>query len=188
MPRPFAAHARDAITIGSASKAFWGGLRIGWIRAPHALMERLTQTRVSMDLGAPVLEQLVLSRLLAEPEHVLQANRARLREQRDALAAAVRDRLPDWRFRLPTGGLALWCQLPGPVASAVTREAEQHGVIVAPGPVFAAEGGLDRFVRIPWTRPADELDAAVDVLARAWSTVRSRPGRSAGTPTRVMVA
>ena len=188
MPRPFAAHAHDALTIGSASKSFWGGLRIGWIRAPHGLMERLTHTRVSMDLGAPVLEQLVLDRLLADSEQVLAANRARLRTQRDALVAAVRDRLPDWRFRTPSGGLALWCRLPEPLATAVAREAEQHHVIVAPGPVFAAEGGLDRFVRIPWTRPADELTVAVDVLAEAWSTVRSRPGRGAGTPSRILIA
>jgi DNA-binding transcriptional MocR family regulator len=188
MPRPFAAHAHDAITIGSASKGFWGGLRIGWIRSPHALMESLIHTRVSMDLGAPVLEQLAFVRLLADSEQVLEANRSRLRDQRDALVAVVRDRLPEWRFRVPTGGLALWCQLPDALATAVTTEAEQQGVIVAPGPVFAAEGGLDRFLRIPWTRPADELTFAVDVLAEAWSTVRSRPGRRVGTPARVMVA
>jgi DNA-binding transcriptional MocR family regulator len=188
MPRPFAAYARDAISIGSASKGFWGGLRIGWIRAPHRLMESLTQTRVSMDLGAPVLEQLVLVRLLAERETILEANRGRLREQRGALVDAVRQQLPDWRFRVPTGGLALWCELPGALATAVASDAEQRGVIVAPGPVFATDGGLDRFLRIPWTRPADELAAAVGVLAAAWSTVRARPDRAAGTPTRVMVA
>jgi DNA-binding transcriptional MocR family regulator len=188
MPRPFAAYARDAITIGSASKGFWGGLRIGWIRAPHSQMERLTHTRVSMDLGAPVLEQLVLVRLLAESEQILEVNRARLRAQRDALVAAVRDRLPDWRFNIPTGGLALWCELPEPRATAVATEAEQHDVVVAPGPVFAVEGGLDRFVRIPWTRPAEELTAAVDVLAEAWSAVQSRPVSEAVRSPRVMVA
>jgi DNA-binding transcriptional MocR family regulator len=188
MPRPFAAHDHDAVTIGSASKGFWGGLRIGWIRAPHSLMERLTRTRVSLDLGAPVLEQLVLVQLLAASEPVLEANRTRLRQQRDALVAGVRDRLPDWRFRVPTGGLALWCQLPEPLATAVAVEAEQHGVVVAPGPVFAVEGGLDRFIRIPWTRPADELAAAVEVLAEAWSTVRSRPRRGDDASPRVMVA
>ena len=36
MPAPMAAHVTDCISIGSASKAFWGGLRVGWIRAPHA--------------------------------------------------------------------------------------------------------------------------------------------------------
>ena len=61
-------------------------------------------------------------------------------------------------------------------------------MIVAPGPVFAAEGGLDRFVRIPWTRPVDELDEAVRRLAAAWAVVRDRQGAGARSPGRVMVA
>lgn len=188
MPRPFAAFARDTITIGSASKSYWGGLRLGWIRAPHGLIERLTRARVSLDLGAPVLEQLVLVRLLADSGEVLDGNRARLRAQRDALVAAVREELPDWRFHLPTGGLALWCRLPGACGTALTAAAERRGAIIAPGPVFAAEGGLDSFVRIPWTRPPEELREAVRRIGAAWAEVRDRPtGR--GTPAgRVMVA
>ena len=188
MPRPFAAFASDAITIGSASKSFWGGLRLGWIRSPRGQAERLTQARVSMDLGAPVMEQLVLVRLLADADPILAANRARLRDQRDTLVSAMRSSLPDWRFHVPTGGLALWCQLPGPLGTAVVDEAERRGLIIAPGPVFAAEGGLDRFVRIPWTRPAGELTEGVRRLADAWSAVRDQPGRAAGTTGRVMVA
>jgi DNA-binding transcriptional MocR family regulator len=187
MPRPFATYAPDTITIGSASKSFWGGLRLGWIRAPHDAMERLTRARVSLDLGAPVLEQLALVQLLAQAEEILAANRARLREQRDALVDAVRTALPEWTFHIPTGGLALWCRLPGRYGTAVAAEAEVRGAIVAPGPIFAAEGGLDTFVRIPWTRPADELRSAVARLAEAWEVVRSRP--STRTPLgRVMVA
>jgi DNA-binding transcriptional MocR family regulator len=188
MPRPFAAFAPDTITIGSASKSFWGGLRLGWIRAPRGEMDRLTHARVGLDLGAPVLEQLVLARLLADPGAIRADQRARLREQRDRLSAALREHLPGWRFRLPGGGLAVWCELPDPLATVLATEAERHGVIVAPGPLFAAEGGLDRFVRIPWTRPGDELETAVDRLASAWSAVRDRhhPGRRG--PARVMVA
>ncbi|WP_341927976.1 PLP-dependent aminotransferase family protein, partial [Nocardioides psychrotolerans] len=73
MPRPFAAFAPDTITIGSASKTFWGGLRLGWIRSPEGQMERLTGARVGLDLGAPVMEQLVLARLLARGEEVVVA-------------------------------------------------------------------------------------------------------------------
>lgn len=187
MPRPFAAFAPDTITIGSSSKSFWGGLRLGWIRAPRAQVERLTRARVSLDLGAPVFEQLVLARLLADAGPILAHNRLRLREQRDALAAAVGELLPEWSFHLPTGGLALWCRLPGTHGTAVVAEAEHRGVIIAPGPVFAVEGGLDSFVRIPWTRPADELVEAVRRLADAWAVVRERPTPASRTG-RVMVA
>jgi DNA-binding transcriptional MocR family regulator len=188
MPRPFAAYAPDTITIGSASKAFWGGLRLGWIRAPHGLMDRLTRARVSLDLGAPVLEQLVLARLLADSGDILAGNRDRLRVQRDVLVAAVREELPAWRFHLPTGGLALWCQLPGALGTALAAEAERRGAIIAPGPVFAAEGGLDTFVRIPWTRPPEELHEAVRRIGSAWADVRDRPAGRGTLAGRVMVA
>ena len=189
MPLPFAAHSPAAITIGSASKSYWGGLRLGWLRAPHEHVERLVDARLGLDLGSPVLEQLVLGRLLAQREAVVGEHRARLREQRDALVAALRRTLPTWSFHVPSGGLALWCQLPRSMATDLAVEAERHGVIVAPGPVFAAEGGLDRFVRIPWTRPADELEEAVRRLAVAWEVVTSETGSRPGSRRgRVMVA
>lgn len=188
MPAPFAAFAPDAITIGSASKTFWGGLRLGWIRAPRERMDALTRARVGMDLGAPVMEQLVLARLLAEAETIVGEHRRRLREQRDRLAAALTEHLPEWRYRLPAGGLAMWCELPVALGTAVADEADRLGVIVAPGPAFAVEGGLDRFVRIPWTRSGDELEEAVRRLARAWDRV-ARHGATPDRPTdRVLVA
>jgi DNA-binding transcriptional MocR family regulator len=188
MPRPFAAFAPDAITIGSASKTFWGGLRLGWIRAPHERMDELTRARIGLDLGAPVMEQLVLARLLAGSGAVVDENRRRLREQRDRLAAALTEHLPEWRYRLPGGGLAMWCELPAALGTAVTVEAERLGVIVAPGPAFAVEGGLDRFVRIPWTRPGDDLEEAVRRLAAAWDRVTRDGSGSDRTPARVLVA
>lgn len=168
MPPPFATFLPDAITVGSASKEFWGGLRLGWIRAPRERIEQITTARLGIDLGAPLLEQLVLARILADPEPIASVQRDRLREQRDALVAALHEKLPDWRFRMPAGGLCLWVELPAPVASMLAAEAEQRGASIAPGPVFAVEGGLERFIRLPWSRPADELRTAVDVLADSW--------------------
>jgi len=188
MPPPFAAFAPDAITIGSASKTFWGGLRLGWIRAPHGQMDALTRARVGLDLGAPVMEQLVLARLLDGADTVVEEHRRRLREQRDRLADALAEHLPEWRFRLPAGGLAMWCELPAAHGTAVADEADRLGVIVAPGPAFAVEGGLDRFVRIPWTRPGDVLEEAVRRLAAAWDRVTHGGGGADRSPDRVLVA
>ena len=191
MPRPFASFAPDAVTLGSTSKSFWGGLRVGWVRCPDGVLDKLMDARVALDLGSPVLEQLVAARLLDRREEFWTGMRSRLRGQRDALAAALRDELPDWRFRLPRGGLSLWCELPSRSALALAAEAETQGVIISPGPVFAAEGGLDSFVRVPFTRPAEELRQAVGRIARAWAVVvdQDRPSATAGTRrTRVMVA
>jgi DNA-binding transcriptional MocR family regulator len=173
MPPPFASFLPGTITVGSASKEFWGGMRLGWIRAPREQIDAITTGRLGIDLGAPVIEQLVLARALADPTAIVDAHKRRLRIQRDALVAAMRTHLPDWTFRAPAGGLCLWCELPLPVASSRAAEAEMRGVTVAPGPVFAVHGGLERFVRIPWTRPADELEAAVRILADTWADAQN---------------
>ena len=193
MPRPLAAHARDAITIGSASKSYWGGRRLGWVRAPLEQMDRLIHARIGLDLGAPVFEQLVLADLMDHADEVLPVHRERLVAGRDALVAAVREHLPEWRFRVPDGGLALWCELPEALGTATTVEAERRGVLVAPGPMFAVEGGLDRFVRIPWTASTDDLTEAVRRLATAWEHVSGRSHdaprpATQGVAGRVMVA
>ena len=91
------AYAPDTITIGSASKSFWGGLRLGWIRAPRGQMERLTQARVCLDLGAPVMEQLVLVRLLAD------ADDDPRRQPRPPARAARRPRRRRRRRSCPSG-------------------------------------------------------------------------------------
>ncbi|WP_370247102.1 PLP-dependent aminotransferase family protein [Nocardioides sp.] len=168
MPPPFAAFAPGTVTLGSASKSFWGGLRLGWIRAPRELVDDVVAARLVLDLGAPVLEQLVLARLLARgpvlPEHL-----ARLRAQRGVLLDGLAEQLPDWTFHRPGGGLAVWCRLPRARATALAREAERRDVALTAGPVFAVAGGLDRFVRIPWARPVDDLRAALPRLAEAWA-------------------
>lgn len=189
MPAPLAAHVEaaggEAITVGSTSKMLWGGLRVGWLRAAPDRIDALTEARLALDLGVPVVEQLVASILLADPTALLEAHRTRLRSQRDALVAALADRLPEWRFRTPAGGLAMWCELPEPGASRLAAAAEARGVVVAPGPVFSPDGGFDRFLRIPWTRPEDELVEAVDRIADAWSAASPQDHRA---PDRVMIA
>ncbi|MCP6280323.1 hypothetical protein NL459_27225, partial [Klebsiella pneumoniae] len=91
-----------------------------------------------------------LARLLAGGP-VLPDQLVRLREQRAALLEALAEHLPEWRWVRPGGGLAVWCALPRGSAVALADAAERVGVGLTPGPLFAAEGGLDRFVRIPWT-------------------------------------
>ena len=67
IPPPLAAYAPDeaeVLTIGSVSKAVWGGLRIGWIRASRPLAERLARHKALADLGSPVIDQALTARLL----------------------------------------------------------------------------------------------------------------------------
>jgi DNA-binding transcriptional MocR family regulator len=77
--------------------------------------------------------------------------------------------------RRAAGGLSAWCELPRPVASALCASAEARGVVVAPGSIFAVNGRLESFVRIPWIRPPAEMREAVLRLADAWLATRDQP-------------
>jgi DNA-binding transcriptional MocR family regulator len=176
MPAPFAAHHPDTLTAGSLSKTFWAGLRIGWLRVPAARMDEITRARLSMDLGSPVVEQLTATRLI-EDVQLLGKRLRQLRWSREAALDALGRHLPDWQVQRPSGGLHLWCALPEPVSSAMVVRAEERGVVLAAGPEFAPEGGLDRFVRIPFAQPADLLAEAIARLAEAWHETLADPVR-----------
>jgi DNA-binding transcriptional MocR family regulator len=166
---PFAATATDAVTIGSASKTYWGGLRIGWIRAPRELIRPLVEQRAILDLASPVFEQLVLADILTDPEPLLAEQRLRLLGQRDRLVDDLAERLPAWRIRTPAGGLVLWAELPTESSTRLAMAAERHGVLVTPGPRFFLGGGGERHLRLPYTQPADVAVRAVDRLTAAWA-------------------
>lgn len=167
MPAPFGAHHDDTITIGSVSKEFWGGLRVGWIRAPLSMVPALVAARVQIDLGSSLFDQLVVAELLRSHPDGMAGRREHLRAQRDALVDALREHLPEWRFRVPTGGLALWVQLHSGSATRLSAAAEKLGVVTAPGPLFTVEGGADSWLRLPFTRPLPDLESAVLKLAEA---------------------
>ncbi|WP_432977052.1 PLP-dependent aminotransferase family protein [Dactylosporangium sp. CA-233914] len=180
MPPAVASFDRTArvLSIGGMSKAFWGGLRIGWVRGPAPLIARLAAARVGVDMASPVLDQLVAVRLLQRRDTIVPARRKQLLVQRDTLAAALRAELPDWRFVLPSGGMVIWAELDAPVSSALARCAEELGVRVAPGPRFGADGTMERFMRLPFTLPETDLVEAVRRLAEA-RTDLDRPRRHA---------
>lgn len=185
-PPPFAATAGPGpggkvITLGSMSKTHWGGLRIGWLRAPAQLVTELAGQRVANDMGGPVLEQLLALALLQRGPALLERRLDLLRAQRAALADALTDHLPGWTWRLPPGGLSLWADLGEPVSSALAERVREYGVRIEGGSVFGADPGLfEQRLRIPYTAPAEELRQAVQRLAAALAS--GLPRTAGGRP------
>lgn len=159
------------ISIGSASKPLWGGLRIGWVRADEATIVRLATVRAPRDLGAPPVEQLVTALLLAEMESLAQERRAQLRVRRAALVEALTDRLPGWRWVAGSGGLSLWTQMPLPVSSRLAAVAGASGVAVTAGPRFGINGAFEHWIRLPYVHEPQRLRQAVSGLADAYAAV-----------------
>lgn len=179
VPAPMAAAMTSrhdlVLTVGSMSKSFWGGLRVGWIRAEQSTLATVAALRPSIDLGTPVLEQLAAAKLLAMEDIVLPERREIVRAGRTTMAALLAEHLPDWRpvssGHLPAGGLALWVRLPAPMSSALSAAASRLGVDLPPGPRFGVDGTLERYIRVPYTLPEEQMPHAVHLLARAWHSV-----------------
>jgi DNA-binding transcriptional MocR family regulator len=163
--------AAAVVMIGSADKVFWGGLRIGWIRASPELLQRLLLARPTGDLGTPVLDQLVARELVPRTATVLEARREFLRQARDEVVGALRARMPEWDVPSPAGGLTTWVGLGRPVSSALVLAARAEGVVLASGGVFGPDGGYERFLRVPFTMPPADRMRMVDVLERAWGRI-----------------
>jgi DNA-binding transcriptional MocR family regulator len=188
VPEPMAAAMttrRDLVlTVGSMSKSFWGGLRVGWIRAERSTVATIAALRPSIDMGTPVLEQFAAARLLAQRDDLLPERREILRARRALLLSLLDQHLPDWEPGGGYGGMSLWVRLPAPMSTALSAAASRMGLELPAGPRFGVDGTLERFVRVPYALPEDELSAAVELLARAWHSVT---GSTAPEPTAVVV-
>lgn len=172
LPRPVSAFdpaGSTVVTIGSASKSLWAGMRIGWVRAAPDVIRSLVAARAYVDLGTPVVEQLAVTWLLTTGgwDGAVTLRRAQARENRDAVVAAVRTHLPDWDFTVPRGGLTLWTRTGGLSGSRIAEVGERLGVRVPSGPRFGVDGAFEGFVRLPFTVNGAVAEEAASRLAEA---------------------
>jgi DNA-binding transcriptional MocR family regulator len=182
-PPPLAAYAPDAhiITIGSLSKLFWAGLRIGWIRAPRRTIAELARVKLLADLGSSIPSQLLGVELLAKAEEVRTARREVLVERSGMLAQLLSEQLPSWSFSMPAGGMCLWARLPHGDAGEFAHVAAKHHVTIASGKTASVGGGYADHVRLAYSLDPETLAEGVKRLADAWADYSSaEPPRETG--------
>ena len=175
-PPPIAAHAPEApiALVGSLSKRYWGGLRVGWVRAPAPVALRFARVKATQDLGSSAVGQVLAEKLLrheasagsAGPTGAADEHRRRYL----VLAGALRRHLPSWTWTEPAGGLSMWVRLPGGRdAQAFAQSSLRHGVAVATAEALSAhpERHADR-LRLSFSPPPETLEEGVRRLAAAW--------------------
>ncbi|WP_394162969.1 MocR-like transcription factor YczR [Galactobacter valiniphilus] len=179
--------AASVVHLGSLGKLFWGGLRVGWIRAEPEIVERCIAARPAHDLGTPVVEQLAAAHLLDAWDEAIAERAEQLRASAFALARLAAEHLPGWVVPPVEGGLAAWAVLPHAASSALAIAAREHGVLIPAGPWFGVDGGaFERFVRIPVTVGLEELERAIPALGAAWAEVSSHLGVGPAGPGRAV--
>ncbi|MED1726127.1 PLP-dependent aminotransferase family protein [Brevibacillus parabrevis] len=176
-PAPLKSHDQlgSVLYIGSFSKIAASGLRVGWMVAPHSVVERLADARQQMDFGLSVVPQKIAAQFLHSDFFLphLEQLRMRLLYRRDLLVEALQKELPDLvTFTIPQGGLHLWCKIvPEINDNQLFEEALRRGVVVAPGSVYGSDSG---YIRFTFARPKEaEITRGVAKFASALRSVLS---------------
>jgi len=176
-PRPppsLATYARKTtvVSIGSLSKMYWAGLRVGWVRAPRSTIVQLGRLKAVADLGTSLPSQAIAMNLLARSEHVRARRRRELEARLTLLEELLRRHLPEWEWRRPQGGLSLWVRLPDGSSTELTQIAHRRGVSITPGSLMSTTGRFDDFVRLSFDHEEVVLEEGIRRLAAAWKTYR----------------
>lgn len=172
-PPPLAArHPDNTVYLGSFSKVLAPGLRLGYVVAPAPLGPKLLQAKQAADLHSPGFNQRIVHEVIKDgflASHVPTV-RARYKAQRDAMRAALERHLPPGcRWRVPSGGMFFWVELPGGVdALALLPQAVERGVAFVPGAAFYADDPKPNTMRLSFVTVAPaQIEQGVALLAQA---------------------
>ena len=160
-----------AVYLGSFSKVLAPGLRLGYVVAPKAIYPKLLQAKQAADLHTPSFNQRVVYEVIKDGflrQHV-PTIRARYKQQRDAMSAALSAHMPaGTKWQVPVGGMFFWLQLPAHIdATALLPKAVDAGMAFVPGSTFFPHGGHADTLRLSFvTATPEQIHTAVAALAR----------------------
>ena len=156
--------------LGSFSKIFAPGFRLGWIIAEPELLEQIFVCKQALDLCPPVFDQYLAAEFMGSG--ALDRNLVRsiglYRDKRDYMLSLLEKYMPDgvtWTH--PDGGLFLWVTLPEGIDTvAMYDSALTAGVAYVAGSFFYLDGSHRNTMRLNFSYLAKErMEAGVRLLA-----------------------
>jgi DNA-binding transcriptional MocR family regulator len=169
------------VYLGTFSKTFCPGLRIGWLTARREVYEKYVLVKQGADLHTSELSQRLIARFYDRHDFGERVERLRAvyRRRRDAMLAAIdREMPPGVRATRPDGGLFLWVELPPDVNAreVLARSLARH-VAFVPGGSFFPNGGHENTMRLNFSNQTEEKIAeGVRRLASALREVMAEEG------------
>ncbi|KPF69659.1 2-aminoadipate aminotransferase [beta proteobacterium AAP99] len=160
----------NVVRMGSFSKTLAPGLRLGYIAAPKALMNKLVQAKQATDLHTATISQMAVHHVVSSgflTEH-LPKIRALYKNQCSVMIESLREHLPAGvHFTVPEGGMFLWLTLPAGIDTMKLLDAAvAANVAFVPGAPFYANEITPNTLRLSFvTVPPEKIRAGVKVLA-----------------------
>lgn len=161
--QPLPLRARDdsgVLYVGTFSKTFAAGLRVGWVLAPPAVRDKLVMASEAQILCPSALTQAVVTRYLTTMPWRQQVKvfSTLYQERRDVMLASLADAMPsDMTWTHPGGGLFVWAELPAGLDSkAMLPQALAERVAYVPGTGFYADGSGRGHMRLNFSFPSAE--------------------------------
>ena len=156
--------------LGSFSKIFAPGFRLGWIIGPEELLEQIYICKQCLDLCPPVFDQYMAAEFMGSGalDRNLQKTIVEYRRRRDLMVQLLEKYMPAGvRWTYPEGGLFLWLTLPEQVDTvALYDEALSKGVAYVAGSFFYTDGSHRNTMRMNFSFIAEEkMEPGIKLLA-----------------------
>lgn len=158
------------IYLGSFSKMFAPGFRIGWALAPHAIRDKLILAAESAILSPSMVGQMTIESYLSNFDWFsqVQTYRGMYRERKEAMLESLEELMPDCTWTKPEGGFYTWVTLPeGLDAKSMLPRAVKNLVAYVSGTAFYADGRGGNHLRLSFCYPTpDDIREGVRRLSQ----------------------
>jgi 2-aminoadipate transaminase len=150
------------ILLGTFSKIFVPGFRLGWVIAHETVIEKIVTAKQSVDLCSPVLDQKIAAKFLEKG--LIDQNIPKIienyRRKRDGMIAAFEKYMPEGvKWTRPEGGLFLFITLPEYMdAKDLFDIAIKENVAFVLGNAFFCDGSGKNTMRINFSYMSEEMN------------------------------
>jgi len=173
LPEPMAMEIpQDKVaTIGTLSKLFWGGIRIGWIRAAPPVVERLTSFKAVSDLGSSMFDQHLALHLFDSIKEARAHRHQEITQHLDMAERLIQEHTnhhgtDNWYWLRPKGGTAMWLGMGNTDCVALSQKAQQHRLFLSAGSDYSAHENFGNFIRLPFVRPVETMKFTLETIIK----------------------
>jgi DNA-binding transcriptional MocR family regulator len=160
----------QVICLGTFSKTFCPGLRIGWVAAETNILEKYILIKQSADLHTSTLSQRKIAKYIEMYDFDANIEKIKMtyKKRRDVMLEAMEKEFPaEVKYTHPKGGLFTWVELPYQVnARDVLVKSLENMVAFVPGGAFYPNGGMENTLRLNFSNmPEDRIVEGIKRLA-----------------------